>query len=370
VTSPRAVSLFLPDLAGGGAQRVMANVANGLAGRGHRVDMVLLQKVGPYLSDLVPAVRVVDLHAGTVRSGVYPLVGYLRSVRPDILLSALDYANVGALIAGRLARVPTRVVPTVHIAHSRVAAHDRNAHYAVVQAAMRLTYPGADAIVAVSQGAAEDMIRHTRVPQSLVRVIYNPVITPMLLSSAGERPSHPWFASGEAPVVVAMGRLTAQKDFPTLLRAVAALREKQEVRLLILGEGEERDRLEETVRQLDLTECVSLPGFIRDPFAYLAHASLFVLSSAWEALPTVLIEALALGVPVVSTDCVSGPAEILRGGRYGRLVPVGDAQAMAEAIRKAVNEPRPVIPAAVLRPYTLDAAIDRYENLVVGLCRR
>lgn len=365
--SSRTVSLFVPSLGGGGAERVMANLANGLADRGRQVDIVLLQEMGSYLGDLRPEVRRVDLRSKTVRGGILPLARYLRSEAPAILLSALDYANVGALLARRLARIDTRVVPTVHITHSEAAAHERTMQYAVVRATMKWTYPWADAIVAVSQGAAEDMIRNTGVPRALVRVIYNPVVTPRLVLLAREPLDHPWFAAGEPPVVIGIGRLTAQKDFPTLLGAVSRLREQKNVRLVILGEGEERSHLEEMIGQLGLTQDVALVGFVENPFAYLARASLFVLSSAWEALPTVLIEALALGVAVVSTDCPNGPMEILGGGRYGRLVPVGNVDAMADAIQSALTQPQPAIPPEALQPFTFDAAIEKYEKLIAEL---
>ncbi len=217
------------------------------------------------------------------------------------------------------------------------------------------------------RGAAEDLIRGTHVSPSLVRTIYNPVITPRLLSLANEPVKHPWFGEGQPPVVLAIGRLTAPKDFPTLLRAAALLRQETDFRLLILGEGEERSHLEEMVTQLGLTREVALPGFVDNPFSYLARASLFVLSSAWEALPTVLIEAMALGVPVVSTDCRSGPTEILQGGQYGRLVPVGHVEAMMDAIRMGLKGPAPAIPSEALEPFTLDAAIDEYEHLIAEL---
>ena len=367
---PRTISLFIPTLAGGGAERVMANVANGLAAHGHQVEIVLLQQVGPFVRDVDPSVRLVSLNARTVRGGVVSLARHLRAQRPDVLLSALDHANVGALLARRLAGVATQVVLTVHMTHSQEAAHNRSAHYALVRAAMKWTYPWADTIVTVSQGAAEDMIRAIRVQRSSVRVIYNPVVTPRLLSSAREPMNHPWFAEGQPPLVLAIGRLTAQKDFPTLLRAAARLRRESDFRLLILGEGEERTHLEGMIGQLGLTSIVALPGFIDNPFPYLVRASLFVLSSAWEALPTVLIEALALGVPVVSTDCPSGPKEILHAGRYGRLVPVGDVEAMADAIRTGMAGPRPTVPPEVLEPFTLDASIEKYEDLIAELVGR
>lgn len=364
------IALFIPNFMGGGAERVTAALANGFVVRGYQTDMVLIDKVGPYLADLHPTVRVIDLHKKTVRNSILPLARYLCSQKPDFLLSNLDYANVGALLARRLARVATRVIPIVHMTHSQAAAHNRDIHNTIVRTAIRWTYPWADAIVAVSKGAAEDMIKYSHVPRSLVRVIYNPVITPKLQSLAREPIDHPWFAEGKPPVVLAIGRLTAQKDFSTLLQAFARLSQKKNCRLLIFGEGEDRNYLEQIIRNLGLTNEIALPGFVKNPYAYLARASVFVLSSAWEGLSMVLIEALALGVPLVSTDCPSGPTEIIRGGKYGRLVPAGDAQAMGDAIQMALTEPNPTVPPEVLQPFTLDVALDKYENLITELIRK
>ena len=218
--------------------------------------------------------------------------------------------------------------------------------------------------MAVSRGVADDMIARTGVPADLVRVIYNPVISAEMNAAAGEAVEHPWLMPGGPEVILGVGRLTPHKDFPTLLRAFAILRRTRDCRLLILGEGEERPRLEQLLRDLHLTECVGLPGFVNNPFAYLAKASLYVLSSAWEALPTVLIEALAVGVPVVSTDCRSGPTEILAGGRYGRLVPVGDADSLARAMTDTLSEPRRELPEEALGRFRLDFAIDEYCRLI------
>ncbi len=363
------VSLFVPNLAGGGAERVMVNLANGLAARGLCVEMVLLKKVGPYLADLDRGVRVVELGVGGVRAGVIPLARYLRRQRPVVLLSALDYANAGAVLAARLSRVATPVILTVHITQSQAAAHETDLHHALVRTAMRCTYPRADAIVAVSKGVADDMLTRLRVDPERVHVIYNPVITPRLGALASEPVDHPWFGDGQPPVVVGMGRLTEQKDFPTLLRAVAVASSTVDFRLLILGEGSGRAELEQMIADLGLTNRVALPGFVSNPFAYMARSALFVLSSAWEALPTVLIEALALGLPVVSTDCLSGPAEILAGGRYGRLVPVGDAVALAGAIVEELRSPRPPVAPDALEAYTVDVAVRKYEDLIERVAR-
>jgi glycosyltransferase involved in cell wall biosynthesis len=203
-----------------------------------------------------------------------------------------------------------------------------------------------------------------RLPRERVEVVYNPVITPAMLAQARQQPDHPWFGAGQPPVILGVGRLTRQKDFPTLIRAFAEVRRRRPARLIILGEGEDRPELEALIGELGLADHVALPGFRDNAMAYLAGSALFVLSSAWEGLPTVLIEALAAGARVVSTDCPSGPREILQDGRLGVLVPVGDAPALARAMANALDGPASTVPPDALTPFTLDAAVDNYLRLI------
>jgi glycosyltransferase involved in cell wall biosynthesis len=220
-------------------------------------------------------------------------------------------------------------------------------------------------VVAVSKGVAEDLLRLAHLPSKKVRVIYNPVVTSELYRKAAEPLNHPWFGPEEPPVVLGMGRLTEQKDFPTLIHAFSYVRGELPARLMILGEGEDRSRLETLVRKFRLEGDVDLPGFVGNPFPYLKKASVFVLSSAWEGLPTVLIEALALGTPVVSTNCESGPAEILENGKWGKLVPVRNAEALARSIIEMLNqEERASPPSAVIERFTLDSAVRAYIEIL------
>jgi glycosyltransferase involved in cell wall biosynthesis len=197
-------------------------------------------------------------------------------------------------------------------------------------------------------------------------VIYNPVITPSLLAQAKLPPNHPWYAPGEPPVILGVGRLTRTKDFPTLIRAFAELRRERAVRLLILGEGEEREALGQLARELGVARDVGLPGFQENAAAFMAGARVFALSSVGEALPTVLIEALAAGARVISTDCPSGPREILQDGRLGALVPVGDAGALAQAMSDALDRRNGSVPAESLAAFTRDAAVEHYLQLIEG----
>jgi glycosyltransferase involved in cell wall biosynthesis len=232
---------------------------------------------------------------------------------------------------------------------------------------MRHLYPWTNGVVVVSQGVRDDMVQVTGVPRRHITVIYNPsVVGAEIQEKANEPLDHPWFEPGQPPVLVAVGRLQQQKDYPMLLQAFAQVRRSQPARLLILGEGRERPMLEALIKELNLEDDVGLPGFVMNPYAYIARASLFVLSSRWEGLPTVLIEALCCGTPAVSTDCPSGPREILRKGKYGTLTPVGDAAAFAQAIAAALEKPLATPPPESWQPYDLGVIVHHYLDLLLG----
>jgi glycosyltransferase involved in cell wall biosynthesis len=364
------IALAVPSLAGGGAERVMLNLAGAFSARGHRVDLIVCRAAGE-LQDQVPdGVTLVELQraskvwsrlrvlaadpaglASLLRPVLLPinassgvrrlsdLVRYLRRERPQVLLSAMTDLNLVALWARRLAGVPTHLVICEHITLSQSVQADSNRRkwrYRFLPPLLARTYPWAQAIIAVSAGMADDLSTLAKIPRERILTIYNPVVTPDLEEKSRASCDHPWFAPGSPPVL-AVGRLSAQKDFPTLLRAFARVRALRTARLVILGEGEERTKLEALAGELGIAADVALPGFVLNPFPYFARAAVFVLSSVYEGLPTVVIEALACGCPVVSTDCPSGPAEILEGGRYGALVRVGDVEAMAKAIHATLD---------------------------------
>jgi glycosyltransferase involved in cell wall biosynthesis len=226
---------------------------------------------------------------------------------------------------------------------------------------MRRHYPRAQGVIAVSRGVADDVARIVRMPSARIHIVPNPVIPPELSDLATSPVDHPWFTAPGPPVILGAGGLRRSKDFPTLLRAFARLREKRALRLVILGEGRQRPRLEVLAGELGVGDDVSLPGFVANPYAYMARARLFVLSSRWEGSPNVVVEAMAVGTPVVCTDCPSGPREILQGGTYGPLVPVGDVDAMAGAMAAILDTPPSgqTLQAAVA-PYTIHLSTERY----------
>jgi glycosyltransferase involved in cell wall biosynthesis len=361
------VAFFLPLLCGGGAERVILNLAQGITERGRPVDLVLAAAEGALLDQVSPAVRLVDLRAPRVLRSVGPLASYVRRERPSVLVSSMSHANVIAILAAKLAGNSTPVVVTEHNTLSQVAGEDGWLAGRLWPHLVRIFYPFASSVVAVSRGAADDLARTSGFPRDRVEVIYNPVITPALMALARQQPDHPWFAPGQPPVILGVGRLTRQKDFFTLVKAFAEVRRHRAARLIILGEGEDRPALEALVGELGLSDDVAFPGFQDNAPAYMASAAVFVLSSAWEGLPTVLIEVLAVGTRAVSTDCPSGPREILQDGKLGTLVPVGDAAALASAIRGVLEGPSGAIPADALTPFTRDAAVDNYLRLIESL---
>jgi glycosyltransferase involved in cell wall biosynthesis len=304
-----------------------------------------------------------------VQPYVASLARYLARTRPDVLLAAKTPTNLLALWARRASRTPTRLIVSERSQLSDTIARDRKWRWRHIAPLVGHAYADADAIVCVSDGVADDLARTARLPRARIRTIYNPIVTPALAAAAAEPAPHPWLTEpGAAPVIVGAGRLNAQKNFPLLLRAFAELRAARPARLLILGEGRERAQLEALVQALGIGADVAFTGYLRNPYAVFARAALFVLSSDLEGLPAVLIEALACGCPVVSTDCPSGPAEILEGGRYGLLVPVGDLSALVHAMARTLDAPPP---AEALRlrgmHFTVERSARQYLDLVESL---
>lgn len=340
-TAPRMkrVTIYLPNLHGGGAERIMVSVANGLAALGHRVDLVLASAVGTYLAEVDDAVRVVDLGQRRVVTSLPALVRYLRTESPDAVLSAINHSNITALLARKLAGARCRVVVSERNAPSRSLSGGRTA--AIMRVLTQRLYPSADAIVCVSRGVQREMEELLGLPSDKLSTIYNPLDVDRIAGSMAEPTGHEWLDRKTMPVVVAVGRLTAQKDYPTLLRAFAALRRCRPARLIVVGEGDDRTRLEALATELSVGAEVAFVGFQRNPFAWMAASDLYVLSSAWEGLPGALLQAMACGARIVSTDCRTGPDEILEDGRWGRLVPVGDYLAMATAMNAALDDASP-----------------------------
>jgi glycosyltransferase involved in cell wall biosynthesis len=363
----KRIAIFIPQLAAGGVQRCVILLAKGFLNNGLDVDLVVGRADGPFRRQVPAEVNLVDLHSAHIRSALPGLLRYLKASTPTALLSAQTHANIVAAWACKLSKQKIRLVVSEHnnmtaVVNSPGAGKDR-----LRPILARLFYPWADEIVAVSQGVARSLTDLTGISSSHIQVIYNPLIPEDLDGLRTAPCSHPWLPSNKIPVILAVGRLEKQKDYPTLIQAAAIINKRQEIHLLILGEGSERPFLEALVTQSDIQAIVDMPGYVDNVYAYMNRSSVFVLSSAWEGFPSVLVEAMACEIPVVSTDCPSGPDEILEGGRYGRLVPAGNPDAMAEAIEAALKNPGALEQARTRAgEFSIERAVQKYLPLLIG----
>lgn len=403
------IAFLLDNLSGGGAEKVILNLAAGFAQLGHTVDLLVCRPEG-VLRNYIPAgVKLVPLRAvnslrGTLAAlfadpgGIREILGvianrkklpkafrylpaishHLKTNKASLLVSALPKSNINAVLARRMSGADTRVVVGAHIhlsAQDREGASKGKKRINALRPMMRRYYSEADEVVAVSNGVARDTADYLGLRRQHVKTIYNPVAAKEMKGLSEMDPGHRWLEQSDIPVVLGIGRFVSQKDFPLLLKAFAELRKKREARLLLLGGDDSSDEqvrhraeLERLASELGIGEDVDMPGFKENPYPYFRRASVFALSSRFEGFGNVLVEALFCGCPVVSTDCPSGPSEILRDGEFGALVPVGDASGLAEAIDTALEQP---VDGNVLRArgeeFSVDRAVDNYNNLFARL---
>lgn len=381
------IALVVPHLARGGADLVMLSLARGLIERGYRADIHLLNELNTIEDKIPPEVRWTVLEQERIQgfrdrahlarrfgsrilkvlrsdllNNARSVAAYIDEEKPDCVLASLPQAKSAALLALSFTKLKPVAIPIVHNVLMNTS---RRFHtlYAIL-------FPFADRVVAVSDGVADNLSHKLEFPRESISRIYNPVVTEEISELARTVPEHPWMSDDGPPVILGAGRLARAKDFPTLLRAFRQVSQNREARLIILGEGRWRKRLEKMTRKLGIQESVSLPGWVSNPYAFMSRASLFVLSSKYEGLGNVLIEAMACGCPCVSTNCPSGPAEILDNGRFGPLVPVGDDSALAAAMERVLDSP-PDKEALLARAqeFSHDASIDQYERLILDLVR-
>lgn len=358
------LAIFMPSFGDGGVERMLVNLAGGLVRRGVKVDFLTRDCQAPYLDRLDPAVRLVETrHAGVLR--VQPaLCRYLRAERPDFVLCGKDRAARAALLARRLSGAPFRLVmrPGTTVSE-RVAGRSALKRWRAFRL-IRNTYGAAAAVVGNSEGVVDDIAQIAGLPPERMHLIRNPVVTGDLAVQAAQAVDHPWLAAGAPPLILGVGGLRRQKGFDTLLRAFAKVRANRSCRLMILGDGHLRDSLIRLAGELGVADDFALPGFDSNPYRYLSRAAAFVLSSRWEGSPNALTEALAIGVPVVATDCRSGPREVLAGGAVAPLVPVDDVDAMAAAIGQVLDRPgEAAVRKAAVHEYTVETCAERYHAL-------
>ena len=342
---------------------MMVNLARGFALHGHPVDLLVSGHDLPYLDRLGDKVELINLRTSHPRRLSQALTLYLQNNLPAVLLSSKSEDHRLTLTAKSQVYPPPRVYLRIgtHLSGTRsLRSHNPLRRWLHRRQLQRLCY-AADGVICVSEGVAADLVRLTGSREPFIRVIRNPVVTPELAELAKHPVDHPWFAADQPPVIVAIGRLARVKCLDLLLRAVARIGNHRPSRVVLIGQGREQDSLLELAARLGIADRLQFLGFQNNPYAYMARADLLVLSSEREGSPNVLAEALAVGTPVVATDCPSGPREILAQGRYGRLVPVGDEEAMADAILETLdNPPNADFLKTAMKAYTLEYSSKAY----------
>lgn len=363
MSPPPLLAIYSSFSAFGGVSRMMVNLANAWVDAGFKVHLLLSRGICPFPELLHEGVTPVDLGRRHNISNFLPLVRYLRREKPEALLAVKFNPIQTALLANMVAGNVTRVVPRLDVAIEASLPSGQLKRWSRLWP-IRHLYPRAPAIVALSAETSNELrALSPSIDSDRIHVIANPVITPDMEELAREPADHPWTEDRQVALVVAAGRFTHRKDFPTLLRAFAIVRAQRPARLIILGDGPERKNYEALIAELGITRDVALPGYRKNPFAYFSRASLFVLSSRSEGSPNVLTEAMALGTPVVATDCPFGPRSLLRDGKLGQLVPVGNAQAMAHAILNALaNKPSGQDLKNVVVEFRTEISAQRYLN--------
>jgi len=349
------ISAFIYGLTWGGATRRLISLLEGLSQKGHQIELVVVDTTGPLVHHIPKGINLVSLRPrllGPVFTllsrrtrmslSKFALARYLRRCDADIFLSAANHAHITALSAKKLSgsNVPFVLRLSSHVTASLKKSKKLSKRIRFLQA--KRLYPLADRVIAVSHGVADDLVDTLHIKREKVRVVYNPVITKQLLEMTKDVPQHPWLrehrGQRRVPVLVAAGRLRKQKGFDIIIKAVSLIISRRPVRLIILGEGKYRKKLEKLIDRLGLNDAVDMPGYVANPVAFMARADLFCHASTFEGLPGVVIEALATGCPVVCTDSPGGASEILGYGRYGILVTVGDQNAFAQGILKGLDK--------------------------------
>jgi len=370
------VAFFLNNLKGGGIQRFVVNLASEFSRHGLSVDVVVANPIGPFIKYLKnentrSSISLVTLDNPRVRKIPLKLAEYLRQNKPSAMIANMHYNNEMAILARRIAGVSTQIVVVEHNTLPPIKGvsltqpkFSLGLHPDRANLLINIFYPWANQIIATSQGVADDLVRISHLSASKLQVIYNPIITSELREKSQQPLENPWFSANGKPVILGVGRLEPQKDFQTLVQAFSCARKEIDARLVILGSGSQYSALKSLVRELNLENSVFLPGYVDNPYTYMAKASIFVLSSAWEGFGNVLVEAMAVGTPVISTNCRSGPSEILANGEYGELVPVRNVEALSQAILKVLVEGGKKVPKQWLEQFSSKEVAKSYFRIL------
>ena len=360
VSNPCDLAIFLATSGHSGVDRIAQQLIPQLVNWGVRIDILKIRNHGPHIDLESDYIRIINLHSKHVNTSLLRVIHYLKTTPPQVILCDKDRVNRLAIIARRIAAAKTRLFVRFGTSvsdslndRSRV---DRIIHYL----SMHYLYPKADGIIVPSAHAASNLAEFANIDPRLISVLPNPVLTGDFADKSHAAIEHPWLVQKVEPVIVAVAELSKRKGIDSLLQAIAKLNQRRACRLLVLGRGSERQSLLELAAELGIEKHVAFLGFVGNPYPYMRQADVFVLSSRYEGLPTVLIEALATGTPVIATDSPGGSREILDSGRYGKLVPVDDHNALANAIFRTLDEPQHYDYKKAVKPYLVEDASAAY----------
>jgi len=363
IKNKKKISLFIPTLEGAGAEKVVLTLANGFVSKGYQVDLIVIKLEGAFSKEIDFNVNVINLNCKRIFLSLFPLIKYLRLSNPDILLSSLTHVNIISIIASLLSRVKTKIIVIEHSLKTKLF---KNLTFKnkILDLLMLFTYSKAHSVVSVSKDVAKNISVRSGIELSKIHIIHNPIYSNSILIKSKEKLNHPWFLDDQPPVILSVGRLTEEKNFSLLIRAFANVRKKHNVRLLILGEGKLREQLTLLASQLSIEKDFSMPGFVDNPYAYMSKASLFVMSSDYEGFGNVLVEAMACGTPIISTNCPGGPVEILENGIWGELIPVGDLKALTSSIINMINKKNHSDTSKRANDFSTDLKIKEYLKIM------
>lgn len=354
------IAIFIPTLAGGGAEKAMLSLAEGLLSRGYMVDLLIKQKYGALISDIPDSLNVINFNVPVMRNTLRPLRQYIKKKKPDVLISALNLSNLVAILGTRMLKRKPRVIITVHGLISREEVIYQKLLDRVL---FGFFFPQADRIVGVSEVCVQDMISYLHLPESKVKVIYNPILDAEFDLKVDQPFRIDRLLEENKKIILNIGRLEPVKDHYTLLQAFKLIRNNFDARLIILGEGPLEGQIRDWVKKMDLIDQVLLPGYVQNLPPIFSKADLLVNASLRESFSNVIVEAMACGCPIVSTAC-GGPEEILDYGNFGHLVPIGDAQSMAIAIEKVFNGEQRLPPQGWLEQFRKDVNVEKYIDLI------
>lgn len=360
------IVFLIPSFSTGGAERNVIHVANKLSKEGVNIQFIVINSSGELRNTLNTDINVISLNSSRMSMAIPKLTRLLNKDRPEVIMSTLTQASLALMIARFFLDYKPKIILRVECVLSKMINDEKhnNIFFHLFPLLIRHLFKQANWLIAISKGVKEDLETTFGIKRDIIRVIYNPAIPENLTELAQQQVDHEWYANKILPVIIAVGRLTKQKSFDTLIKAFERVNLKCKARLVILGDGPERKRLEQMTEELKISESVWMPGIVQNPYKYIKKSDVFVLSSVYEGFGNVLAEALACKISIVSTDCKSGPAEILNYGKYGRLVTVLDHTAMSDAILQALNDKTYVIDDVWLEHFTVNTVSSQYYKLL------